>query len=59
MLKLLKKKAGVGALYCLVQTCKYKENDVKSKCILNILNFWSWVVKKLREKSDKKTPKYL
>lgn len=29
----------------LVHTCKYQENEVRSKCILNILNFWSWVIK--------------
>ena len=37
--------AGGGCNFSLVHTCKYQENEVRLKCILNILNFWSWVIK--------------
>lgn len=42
----------IGAYSCnfsLVHICKYQENGVRSKCILNILIFWSWVIKKQKK----------
>lgn len=35
-----KKKGGLaGVIFLLYIICKYQENEVRSKCILNILNF--------------------